>query len=66
MKNNSPWIFRFFGFLTLIFITLKLINYIDWSWWFVLAPLWGRGPFVAIFSLFLAYFVLGIPAIFSI
>ena len=28
------------GFLALIFITLKLMNYINWSWWWVLAPLW--------------------------
>ncbi len=26
--------------LTLIFITLKLIGSIAWSWWWVLAPLW--------------------------
>ena len=24
--------------LTLIFITLKLTDIIDWSWWYVLAP----------------------------
>jgi hypothetical protein len=24
--------------LTLIFITLKLTNFIDWSWWWVLSP----------------------------
>lgn len=24
--------------LTLIFITLKLCNVIDWSWWWVLSP----------------------------
>lgn len=28
------------GLLTLIFITLKLTDYIDWSWWWVLAPIW--------------------------
>ena len=32
--------FPFLGILTLIFITLKLTHYIDWSWWWVLAPLW--------------------------
>jgi hypothetical protein len=31
----------FFGFLALIFITLKLCEVIDWSWWWVLAPLWA-------------------------
>ena len=30
----------FFGLLTIVFITLKLLNVIDWSWWWVLAPLW--------------------------
>jgi len=28
----------FFSLLTLIFITLKLTNYIDWSWFWVLSP----------------------------
>lgn len=26
--------------LTLLFITLKLLDYVDWSWWWVLAPTW--------------------------
>lgn len=30
----------FFGLLQLIFITLKLIDKIDWSWWVVFAPTW--------------------------
>jgi len=30
----------FFGLLTVLFIGLKLTNYIDWSWWWVLAPIW--------------------------
>ena len=32
--------FPFLGILTLIFITLKLTHFIDWSWWWVLAPMW--------------------------
>lgn len=27
--------------LTLLFIALKLTGVIDWSWWWVLAPVWG-------------------------
>jgi len=27
------------GFIFLIFLTLKLLNYIDWSWWWVLSPM---------------------------
>ena len=30
--------------LTIAFIVLKLCNVINWSWWWVLAPLWI--PFV--------------------
>ena len=36
-KNNG------LGFgtdLFLIFLTLKLTNYITWSWWWVTSPLW--------------------------
>ena len=30
----------FFGLLTIVFITLKLIGTIDWSWIWVLSPIW--------------------------
>lgn len=30
----------FFSALTLLFIGLRLGNVIDWSWWWVLAPVW--------------------------
>ena len=30
----------FCGMLTILFIGLKLTNYINWSWWWVLSPLW--------------------------
>jgi len=30
----------FLGLLTILFIALKLLDKIDWSWWWVLAPLW--------------------------
>ena len=30
----------FTGLLTLTFIVLKLLNVINWSWWWVLSPLW--------------------------
>lgn len=28
------------GLLGVVFVTLKLIGHIDWSWWWVLAPFW--------------------------
>lgn len=30
----------FIGLLTILFIGLKLTDHIDWSWWWVLAPIW--------------------------
>ena len=30
----------FSGLLTIVFIILKLIGKINWSWWWVLSPLW--------------------------
>ena len=47
----------FFGLLTLIFITLKLTGYIDWSWWWVLAPFWG--PIVLVIAILLLILALG-------
>jgi len=30
----------FGGALAIVFITLKLVGTINWSWWWVLSPLW--------------------------
>ena len=30
----------FVGLLTIVFIVLKLTHNIDWSWWWVLSPIW--------------------------
>lgn len=46
----------FFGFLTLIFVTLKLTNYIDWSWWLVLLPMYGGFAVVMVLFLLVAIF----------
>ena len=32
---------RLIDLLTLIFVVLKLVNVINWSWWWVLSPTWG-------------------------
>lgn len=41
-KNSSSSGGRigFTGLLTLLFIGLKLTHYIDWSWWWILSPIW--------------------------
>ena len=38
----------FFGLLFITFLVLKLTNVINWSWWWVTAPLWVPLGFVAI------------------
>jgi len=49
----------FFGLLGIVFICLKLIGIIDWSWWWVTMPLWfGVAIFVAIFFFYLAIYTL--------
>lgn len=30
----------FCGLLTICFIVLRLTGFIDWEWWWVLAPMW--------------------------
>ena len=30
----------FFTLLAILFIALKLLDKIQWSWWWVLAPIW--------------------------
>jgi len=39
-NNNSSGGIGLAGALAIVFITLKLINVIDWSWWWVLSPIW--------------------------
>lgn len=38
-KNSSSGI-GFTSLLTIVFIVLKLTNVINWSWWWVLSPIW--------------------------
>ena len=38
-STNSGGI-GFCGLLTIVFIVLKLLGKITWSWWWVLSPLW--------------------------
>lgn len=48
-NNSSSGGIGFLGLLAIAFIVLKLTHYIDWSWWWVLAPLWA--PLVVIFAI---------------
>ncbi|WP_227731474.1 hypothetical protein [Yersinia proxima] len=40
-KESKSWKITPVIALGLIFITLKLMGYINWSWWWVTAPFWG-------------------------
>ncbi len=39
-SSSSSGGIGFVGLLTIVFIVLKLIGKITWSWWWVLSPLW--------------------------
>ncbi len=39
-NNVSSGGIGFVGLLTIMFIGLKLTGYIDWSWIWILSPLW--------------------------
>jgi hypothetical protein len=47
------------GLLGVVFVTLKLTGYIDWSWWWVTAPFWGS------FALALAILLVGGVVLFA-
>lgn len=40
MYSNNPQGIGFAGLLTILFIGLRLLQVIDWSWVWVLSPLW--------------------------
>lgn len=50
-SNTSSGGNGFLGLLAIVFITLKLLNIIDWSWWWVTAPLWGGIAFFGIVAI---------------
>lgn len=51
-KQTGKGSVSFLGLLVLVFITLKLTNFITWSWWWVLSPLWiGPAAFIAILGI---------------
>lgn len=47
--------------LGIVFIVLKLLGVITWSWWWVTAPFWGGFAFVLVILLF-TVLIFGIAA----
>lgn len=46
----------FMGVLTIVFIVLKLLGKIAWSWWWVLSPIWISA--VVVILLLIIYFII--------
>lgn len=55
-SNDSDSFAMFINMLQVLFIGLKLTNNIDWSWWWVLSPIWIQ--FVLVFIL-IFFFIIG-------
>jgi len=46
ITSSSSGGIGFIGVLTIAFIVLKLIGQINWSWWWVLSPIWISVSFI--------------------
>lgn len=45
----------FFDVLLIVFVVLKLVGVIEWSWWWVLSPIW-----IGVLLVLVIYFVIWI------
>lgn len=57
MSESSNTSIGFGGMLTVLFIGLKLTDTIDWSWWWVLSPIWI--PVCIVLSIIIAIGLIG-------
>jgi len=53
-NNSSSSGVGVLGLLGVAFVVLKLIGYIDWSWWYVTMPFWGVIPII-LFAILIYY-----------
>lgn len=51
VSSSSSSGIGFVGLLTIVFIVLKLLGKITWSWWWVLSPLWISAALVVVIFL---------------
>lgn len=56
MQNNNGGI-GLGGVLFVVFLILKLTSVIDWSWWWVTAPLWIPAAIAAVILLVVGFFM---------
>jgi hypothetical protein len=59
-SSRSSGGISFTGALTILFIGLKLTHVINWSWWWVLSPIWISALFV--FSIILIVAIVAVIA----
>lgn len=57
-KNNNLKGEIFLILLQALFIILKLTGYINWSWWWVLAPAWASLAIAAVIVVFVILYKL--------
>lgn len=43
------------GLLGVVFVTLKLTGFIDWSWWWVTAPFWGSFALIVVLAVIIIF-----------
>jgi predicted tellurium resistance membrane protein TerC len=57
MGNEQPKqpSINFISLLVLVFITLKLTGTINWSWWWVLSPIWVPVAFIVLLAIIYAF-----------
>ncbi len=60
-SSSSSGGIGFCGLLTIVFITLKLTHVINWSWVWVLAPLWMGIALIA--TILIGIFLFGLIAL---
>lgn len=58
-KETSSGGFGLGTLLFVVFLVLKLTNTIDWSWWWVTAPLWI--PLLLVILVILVIIIINIP-----
>ena len=58
VQNQTSSGINFCGLLTVLFIGLKLTNYITWSWLWVLSPLWI--PFAFLIAILICMVVVAV------
>ena len=53
MKEGSEGCISILSILLIIFVVLKLTGNIDWSWWWVLSPIWIYNALIIVFVIIL-------------